>query len=152
MQTSLKYFSLLAFLLILLVGCRDVEEEVIKKHPLDNSLCNFNQGECNQIVADLTVSLSITPEHAPSELPLNVKLNFSQDVENVKFLVEGRDMFMGIIPGSLHQVSDSKTQYEGELIYGSCSSNYMVWRMFVSFDYQQQSQTVLFDFLADNQS
>jgi hypothetical protein len=55
---------------------------------------------------------------------------------------------MGIIPVSLSEIKDNV--YQGPVIFGSCSSNYMVWRVFVSFDYQQQTRTLMYDFLADN--
>ncbi|MCE9678452.1 hypothetical protein LZP69_04465 [Shewanella sp. AS1] len=144
--------------LILLTGCSDQKEaqksEAVQQTSLafqtDDSLCKFSQGACAQQLNNLQIELTIFPETAPSEKPLQVNFTFSQPVENLKVRVEGRDMFMGIIPLNLTQTD--KNHYQSTLIYGSCSSNYMVWRMFVSFTLDGKSQTALFDFLADNEN
>ncbi len=57
-------------------------------------------------------------------------------------------MFMGIIPVKLSQLNEK--QYSGQLIFGSCSSNYMVWRVFVSFKQNDELHVATFDFLADS--
>ncbi|CAM3966923.1 hypothetical protein SHAQ108633_05565 [Shewanella aquimarina] len=57
-------------------------------------------------------------------------------------------MFMGVIPVILSETA--KNTYKGTLIYGSCSSNYMVWRLIASFEIDGQSKAVMYDFLADN--
>ncbi len=116
---------------------------------IDTSLCQFQHKPCEQSLNELLVSLNISPESAPSEKPLQVDLTFSKKVENLTSRIEGRDMFMGVIPVNL--VETNKNHYQATTIYGSCSSNYMVWRMFVSFTYQEQLHSLWFDFLADNQ-
>ncbi len=115
---------------------------------IDDSLCQFAQAPCQQTINGIDISLSITPEMTPSEKPLTVSLTFSEPVQLLGARVEGRDMFMGVIPLNLTETAESR--YNGTLVYGSCSSNYMVWRMFVSFNVKGQQQHVMFDFLADN--
>ncbi|MCG9696680.1 hypothetical protein [Shewanella sp. Isolate11] len=142
--------------LFLLSGCFNQESnqkvtsklESQSQFEIDDSLCQFKQSECKQTIADLLISLTISPENTPSEKPLQIDLDFSKPVENLSGRIEGRDMFMGIIPVNLSQTSEN--HYQATTVYGSCSSNYMVWRLLVSFIYQGQPRTVIFDFLADN--
>jgi hypothetical protein len=131
-----------------LIACERPQTQEQAKLAIDETLCQFSVGECYQEVADLQVGLLIDPVNTPSEKPLLVTLNSNQAITNISMRIEGRDMFMGVIPVSLSQIKN--TSYQGSLIFGSCSSNYMVWRVFVSFDYQQQPRTLMYDFLADN--
>ncbi|GGB68595.1 hypothetical protein K8B83_12715 [Shewanella inventionis] len=133
---------------IFLIACDNTKNSQQTTFEKDPSLCQFSAGQCYQKVADLTVGLMIDPVRTPSEKPLNITLNFSQAITNIAMRVEGRDMFMGIIPVALSSTANNQAQ--GTLIYGSCSSNYMVWRAFVSFDYQGQTRTLTYDFLADS--
>lgn len=142
--------------IILLTACSEGNDSTVvaqnttknSAFPIDNNLCQFAQAPCQQTVNGIDISLSITPESAPSEKPLAVSLSFSESVQLLGARVEGRDMFMGVIPLNLTETAESR--YNGTLVYGSCSSNYMVWRMFVSFNVKGQQQHVMFDFLADN--
>ncbi|AZG73339.1 hypothetical protein [Shewanella livingstonensis] len=140
---------ILHFFLMFLIACDRPETQENKDLGIDTSLCQFSAGECYQNVADLKVGLLIDPVNTPSEKPLIVTLNSNQAITNISMRIEGRDMFMGVIPVSLSLIKDNA--YQGALIFGSCSSNYMVWRVFVSFDYQQRPRTLMFDFLADNE-
>ncbi|MGX9462504.1 hypothetical protein ACWXWU_14900 [Shewanella sp. A14] len=140
--------SVLSFFSMFLMACDNSKMPENNQFPVDKTLCQFSQGECYKKVADVSVGLMIDPVNTPSEKPLNLTLKTSQAITNVSIRVEGRDMFMGVIPVSLSSITDNEIQ--GTLIFGSCSSNYMVWRVFVSFDYQQQPRTLLYDFLADN--
>ncbi|UJF20716.1 hypothetical protein [Shewanella sp. OMA3-2] len=131
-----------------LVACDNPKTTEKTTLPTDPTLCQFSAGECHKKVADLTVKLMINPVHTPSEKPLNITLTSSQAITNISMRIEGRDMFMGVIPVSLSSVEDNEAN--GTLIFGSCSSNYMVWRAFVTFDYNNQPRTLIYDFLADN--
>ncbi|WP_028765107.1 hypothetical protein [Shewanella colwelliana] len=114
----------------------------------DVSLCDFYEGICIVNVGEDALTLNITPANTPSEKPLSVSVNLPESAVLISARVEGRDMFMGIIPLNLSQTA--KTEYKATLIYGSCSSNYMVWRMFVTYRNKGVEQTAMFDFLADN--
>ena len=48
-------------------------------------------------------------------------------------------MFMGVIPVNVKQTD--KMTYIGQMVYGSCSSGYMVWRGFVSFNVNGETKT-----------
>ncbi|MFT6132398.1 MAG: hypothetical protein ACJAW2_001120 [Shewanella sp.] len=131
-----------------LVACDKPQTQEHANLVIDKTLCQFSVGECYKKVTDLQVGLLIDPINTPSEKPLIVTLSSNQKITNISMRIEGRDMFMGIIPVSLSEIKDNV--YQGPVIFGSCSSNYMVWRVFVSFDYQQQTRTLMYDFLADN--
>ena len=60
------------------------------------------------------------------------------------------DLQVGLLIDPVNTPSEKDNVYQGPLIFGSCSSDYMAWRVFVSFDYQQQPRTLMYDFLADN--
>ncbi|MGI2175461.1 hypothetical protein [Shewanella ulleungensis] len=131
-----------------LVACDNTKNISENTFPKDLTLCQFSTGECYKNVADISVGLMIDPVNTPSEKPLNITLKSTQAITNISMRIEGRDMFMGVIPVLLSSVTDNESQ--GTLIFGSCSSNYMVWRAFVTFDYQNQQRTLMYDFLADN--
>ncbi|NRB22905.1 hypothetical protein [Shewanella sp.] len=114
----------------------------------DTSLCDFSQTSCNKQVAGINLSLLITPFNTPSEKPLTIELASSEAINDVSMRIEGRDMFMGLIPVKLSKLNEK--QYNGQLIFGSCSSNYMVWRAFVNFTKNGEPQVAIFDFLADS--
>ena len=141
---------------MLLFGCEPTEkqEPTLAQKANENgfesdpTLCNFKEQSCNIDVGSQRISLSISPGNAPSEQPLFVTLTSSVALEDLSVRVEGRDMFMGVIPVILSQTA--KNTYHGTLIYGSCSSNYMVWRLIASFKIQGESKVVMFDFLADS--
>jgi hypothetical protein len=136
------------FFLMFLTACDRPQTQEQQDLPIDETLCEFSEGECYQEVAGLQVGLLIDPVDTPSEKPLIVTLKSSQAITNVSMRIEGRDMFMGVIPVTLSEIQNNS--YQGSLIFGSCSSNYMVWTVIVSFDYQQQPRTLMYDFLADN--
>ncbi|MGR6502290.1 hypothetical protein [Shewanella sp. Koi 1] len=133
-----------------LTACNEKTTQQIKTTPADLTLCVFTQGDCIKRIGDIELRISLTPAHAPSEKPLTLKLLTSDTIENLQIRLEGRDMFMGVIPVNFREVN--KTTYEGQMIYGACSSGYMVWRGFISFSRNGVQQAVVFDFLADNPS
>lgn len=139
----------LGILIVLLtVACSDDFAHQEAKNNRDKNLCQFQQGACIQTIDKNTISLSFTPKFAPSEVPIQVKINTSQVVNNLSMRLEGRDMFMGIIPVTLSQKNNY--EYNASIIYGSCSSGYMVWRAFIHYEKDGQDYNLHFDFLADN--
>ncbi|MGL4613423.1 MAG: hypothetical protein ACRCVV_05880 [Shewanella sp.] len=140
----LGFFSLL--LAFNLLGCK----ENAVKQGLDPTLCDFQQDECVKNSDTVKLRLALTPRHAPSEKPLTLKLLASSPITDVNIMLEGRDMFMGVIPVNVQQLDEKA--YEGKLLYGSCSSGYMVWRGTIKFNHNGVTQRVQFDFLADNTS
>nr|WP_275659106.1 hypothetical protein [Shewanella sp. Isolate8] len=142
--------------MVLATGCekpqkapeQEVKSATEATFEIDTSLCDFHRGACDKQVGETLISLAISPADVPSEKPLSVTLSSGATLDNLKVRVEGRDMFMGVIPVILSETA--KNAYQGTLIYGSCSSNYMVWRLIASFEIGGQSKTVMYDFLADN--
>ncbi|SHG87287.1 hypothetical protein [Ferrimonas marina] len=105
-------------------------------------LCDFYQGPCP---GSADGSLVMTPAHAPSERPLSLSLNLPDGEQVQSARIEGRDMFMGVIPV---RFDDSG---EAEVIYGSCASGYMVWRLWVTSEDKDGTEiTRYFDWLADS--
>lgn len=139
--------SIFLFSLCFLIACERDKVGVETPFKVDVSLCDFYAGPCYQKVDNIDVQLGFTQPSAPSELPIDLSLQFSAPVTHVNMSVEGRDMFMGVIPVSVQ--STNSQSFKAQLIYGSCSSNYMVWRANVAFDYDGVTRQVWFDFLAD---
>lgn len=147
---KLTFFSFIVLACSSLVACSDDQKEIVQPAVIDTSLCDFKSGACVGVKQDLSVALTIDPINTPSEKPLSIQLSSNKTIKLISSRVEGRDMFMGVIPLKLNETS--KNNYQGTLVYGSCSSGYMVWRLFIEFEYNGQRQTMFYDFLADNDS
>ncbi len=143
-----KHIFSLIFVSFLITACSDPEQENSQDFVIDTTLCQFKQGECVRNIDGVEFRLAISPENTPSEKPLTLTLRTSKAVKDLTIRVEGRDMFMGVIPVNLSQVTEKL--YKGSLLYGSCSSGYMVWSAIVSFEHNGKTQALIFDFLADN--
>lgn len=141
-------YLFIALILINLTACTEDAKQVTHKSSSDPSLCQFSAGDCVKQVDDIKLAISLSPANAPSEKPLTLRLLASTPIKNVQIRLEGRDMFMGVIPVNVKQ-TDEMT-YIGQMVYGSCSSGYMVWRGFVSFEANGENKATVFDFLADN--
>ncbi|MFS1438671.1 hypothetical protein [Shewanella sp. 10N.286.48.A6] len=141
-----------SFFIVFLGGCNPQSNtKTVTSDVIDSSLCQFQQGVCKLNVNSVDIMLMINPVFTPSEKPLSIDLHFSVPVTDVKMRIEGRDMFMGVIPVNLTAEKNSNpNHYKGSAIYGSCSSNYMVWRALVNYSIDGKPQSTWFDFLADN--
>ncbi|MGL5047185.1 MAG: hypothetical protein ACRC6S_06415 [Shewanella sp.] len=146
--TRLSPYVFIALFSVNLTACKQDANQPPLNSSLDPSLCQFSQGECIKKVSDIMLTFSLSPGSAPSEKPLTLKLFSSVPITDVQIRLEGRDMFMGVIPVNVKQTSERT--YIGQLVYGSCSSDYMVWRGFVSFNLRGETNTVVIDFLADD--
>ncbi|MCE9786948.1 hypothetical protein [Shewanella chilikensis] len=136
------------FSLLLLLGCDQAQTPKETQSVSDPSLCDFSVSACVKTLGEQQVSLMLNPSFAPSEKPIHWQLGFNSSVSNLKLRVEGRDMFMGVIPMT-PSATEGET-FEGQLIFGSCSSGYMVWRVFVSWQQGAEQYSTWFDFLADS--
>ncbi|MFG7353388.1 hypothetical protein ACGMNB_20725 [Shewanella oncorhynchi] len=146
--TRLSPYLFIALFSFNLTACKEDAKQVTLKSSLDPSLCQFSRGDCVKRVGDVELTFRLSPGSAPSEKPLTLQLLSSMPISNVQIRLEGRDMFMGVIPVNVKQ-TDEMT-YIGQMVYGSCSSGYMVWRGFVSFNLNGETKTAVFDFLADD--
>lgn len=115
----------------------------------DLSLCQFSQGPCRVSVNDIELVIELKPANAPSETPLQFRLSSDKPIENLSIKLEGRDMFMGVIPVRVTAID--RGMFSGDFIYGSCSSHYMVWRAFISFTVHGEPKIAFIDFLADSE-
>ncbi|WP_133309338.1 hypothetical protein [Parashewanella curva] len=131
-----------------LIGCGQKDTKNVEKGSSDPTLCSFLDNSCTKSTKGVNFTIKISPEEVPSEQDLHFRLTVDKTVINVKARLEGRDMFMGIIPVVLSQ-TESNT-YDSQFMLGSCASGYMVWRLFISAEYQGQQINTHFDFLADN--
>ena len=148
-QRALLLFCSLC-LLILLSACEKNSADISsnsEQSKQQENLCNFHHGKCTVVKDDITFSITMSPAFAPSEAPISLALESSTEVEIQSISLQGRDMFMGVIPVNFDQTS--KTSYLASFIYGSCTSDYMVWRLTVNFLLDSKRQ-VYFDFRADN--
>ncbi|WP_345315624.1 hypothetical protein [Ferrimonas gelatinilytica] len=82
--------------------------------------------------------------HAPSEQSLALTLTSPDGWQVRGARIEGRDMFMGVIPVRFD------TQGRATVMYGSCSSDYMVWRLWVTLENAEGEERIrFFDWRAD---
>ncbi|ABL99995.1 conserved hypothetical protein [Shewanella amazonensis SB2B] len=134
--------------LIFLSGC-DQNQISTQRSVKEPGLCDFHAGECQHSLGENIIRLSLSPANAPSEKPLNFQLKSTDKLVIASSRIEGRDMFMGVIPLKWQQMDENT--FNATAVYGSCSSDYMVWRLWLSVSNEAgQSQQIWFDFLADN--
>ncbi|MBY6185504.1 hypothetical protein KUV89_02490 [Marinobacter hydrocarbonoclasticus] len=132
----MKYAALL--MALFLAGCSESSPE--SQQTWDPTLCQFDAGACERNGA----LLALSPASAPSEKPLTLSLELAPGQTIVDARIEGRDMFMGVIPVRFDDSGNA------EVIYGSCASGYMVWRLMVTTeDANGEQKHHLFDWLAD---
>ena len=141
------------FLLIIItlstIGCKPEKQTTSIESPEDQSLCQFTKGDCSARIDNISLSIHLSPENAPSEKPLTLDIYTDKPVNSILVRIEGRDMFMGVIPVQMRQIAEN--HFQGTLVYGSCSSGYMVWRAFVTLNNATHPITATFDFLADSE-
>lgn len=144
-----KYF----FILIIIITLQACDKNTVKNDKLDQfdrSLCEFSKAWCEKEVNGIKLSILIDPNSVPSEKQLNLNLMSNAPLSDLEARIEGRDMFMGMIP--LHFESKDKKSFESKFMLGSCASGYMVWRLFVSGKSDGKEFTIFFDFLADQKN
>lgn len=132
-----------------LIACEPAHDIEPKKMEVDSSLCQFQTHACEQDVNGNILSMQFDKKDAPSEKPIAMTLTFSKPVSDVQVVIEGRDMYMGVIPVSIKPIKNDNMTYLGSLIYGSCASGYMVWRAIITYKQDGTTHQVWFDFLAD---
>ncbi len=138
-KKALKSGYLAVIALVLLTGC-DKEPPSVEKNLQSDILCDFHAGTCRQSELGLT----LTPAQAPSEVPLELGLTLPEGWQVRGARVEGRDMFMGVIPVRFD--ADGRAS----LLYGSCSSGYMVWRLWLTLENAEGEEVIrFFDWRAD---
>ena len=147
-NTSIHKIISLLIIVISITSCGDVTTKNDKLDQIDRSLCQFSEGSCDNEINGVKIALFITPKTVPSEKNLTINVKTNEPVNIISARIEGRDMFMGIIPIQFNELINKN--FSTDVILGSCASGYMVWRLFVTIEKDGISSTVFFDFLADN--
>lgn len=127
---------------VLLWGCDKQEKQNIAE-----LLCFEQNPICQKQIDKNTVKFSISPENAPSEEKITVDLYFSNPVQQLQSRIEGRDMFMGMIPVQWKKLSSD--HYQAQILYGACDSGSMIWRMSLEWSENKEIKTSFFDFESD---
>lgn len=83
-------------------------------------------------------------EEATTEPKANTQSS-QVNISNVSAYLEGKDMFMGKVPVFFEQTDKSNT-YSAQSLLASCSEEFMVWRLWITLDIAEQSQTFFVDF------
>ncbi|WP_163933035.1 hypothetical protein [Paraferrimonas sp. SM1919] len=138
-------FSVQCVLILLIISCSEPSDNFADK--TDSSLCNQNPAACFLQLKNNQLQLIISEPSAPSGQPFSMILQTAKPITNVTAKLAGRDMYMGELPIHFDAIQGG---HQAQIMYGSCASNYMVWRLTISFDNQGQRELVWFDFLADN--
>lgn len=136
-EVDVRY--ILVIISLCLVACSKQE------HPSEsNSLCFIQDSLCKKNSHQNQITFSMTPTHAPSEEWITFDVKFSQPIDGIEGRIEGRDMFMGVIPVTWKKLSS--THYQAKVLYGACDSGAMIWRLSLVWN---QHQTTFFDFRSD---
>ena len=105
-------------------------------------------GSCKKESNHAEIALLISPNTVPSGEKLDLSITSNELIKIKSARIEGRDMFMGIIPIKFNRIKNRG--FFSNAFLGSCASGYMVWRLFITFEKKGIESTVYFDFLADN--
>ncbi len=135
-------------MVLIITSCGDTKPKKNKPDQIDRSLCQFYKVSCTKEINGVKITLLIDPKSVPSEKKLTLKLSSNKPIKIKSARIEGRDMFMGIIPVQFNYITN--IDLLGETTLGSCTSGYMVWRLIVNIDINGTSSSVFYDFLADN--
>ncbi|RYV01430.1 hypothetical protein SOPP22_13640 [Shewanella sp. OPT22] len=133
---------------LLVCSCGDSKQKNAIPDQIDRSLCNFLVSSCLKEANGAEIALFISPNTVPSEQDLTISLKSNKNITIKSARIEGRDMFMGVIPIKVKELNNN--DFSANAILGSCASGYMVWRLFVTYELNGQTSTVFYDFLADN--
>ena len=147
-NTSFIRKLLILITVLVITSCGDSKQKNGKPDQIDGSLCQFSQGSCTKEINGVKITLLINPKTVPSEKNIQLKLSVNKPVKIKSARIEGRDMFMGMIPIKFNSIKNK--EFLGDAILGTCASGYMVWRLIVNIDVNGTPSTVFYDFLADN--
>ena len=87
-----------------------------------------------------TLQLTLSPEHAPVETPLQLRLQSQKPLRAISGELQGISMYMGRIPLVWRQQAaeqpEALTTWQAELFLGACSDPNMQWQLQLILDYQ----------------
>jgi hypothetical protein len=68
-----------------------------------------------------------------------------KSITKISAHIEGKDMFMGKVP-VFFQPTEKNDRYLAQGLLGSCSDEQMIWRLWVTVDMAEKTQTFFVDF------
>ena len=151
----LKQLSLVGFLL-LISACKPVSEQSsvsIVSALVAQCIDSQSQCEINTELALFNVKFSQhqLSDKVKTELPFFIELaeisqqNAIQSITKVSAYLEGRDMFMGKVP-VFFESTDKDNVYLAQSLLANCSEEQMVWRLWITVELEDKTQTFFVDF------
>ncbi|WP_445426734.1 hypothetical protein [Alishewanella sp. HL-SH06] len=123
MRTAINSVICLVFLLALTAcqpNAKDSSEQLLLQTPM--------------------LQLTLSPEHAPVETPLQLRLHSNKPLRAINAEIQGISMYMGRIPLQWRQQaleqSAEFTVWQAEFFLGACSDPQMQWQLQLILDYQ----------------
>lgn len=151
----LKWLPLVGCLLFI-SGCKPVSEkssENIASALVAQCIDSQSQCEINTEFANFNVKFSQHKllDKVKTELPFFIELTPTsqqspiQSITKVSAYLEGRDMFMGKVP-VFFEPTDKDNVYLAQSLLANCSEEQMVWRLWITVELKDKTQTFFVDF------
>lgn len=166
----LKQFRLIG-LFLLLSACKPVSEQnpasnvsvLVSQCIESQSLCEvntelgsfsikFSQHQLSdKVKTELPFFIELAERKKTSELVIehsskpSTKKSTTKSSTKVSAYLEGKDMFMGKVPVFFEQGTNEGT-YVAQSLLASCSEDRMVWRLWITVDMSEKTQTFFVDF------
>lgn len=163
----LKQLPLVSFLLFI-SACKPVaEHNSLSNSPVLVPQCIESQSHCETSTELANFSIKFSQQalsnNVKTELPFTIELTHlrqknnqhiselqskqktKQSITKVSAHLEGKDMFMGKVPVFFEQGA-SETIYRAQSLLASCSEELMIWRLWITVEMNEQTQTFFVDF------
>ena len=148
--------TLLVALSLILSACKPISDQNsnnIKQNA--EPLCISSQSDCEITTEKARFSVKFSQhkliDKVKTELPFGIELSNLPDLKSSKGItkvsahLEGKDMFMGKVP--VFFVSEGNDNiYRAESLLANCSEEQMIWRLWITVEVEDQSQTFFVDF------
>ncbi len=151
----LKQLPVVGFLL-LTSACKPVGEQSsasIASALVAQCIDSQSQCEINTELANVSVKFSQhqLSDKIKTELPFFIELTLIfqqsplQGITKVSAYLEGKDMFMGKVP-MFFEPTDKDNVYLAQSLLANCSEEQMVWRLWITVELKDKTQTFFVDF------
>jgi hypothetical protein len=129
--------------------CIDSQSQCEVSTELANFSIKFSQHQLStQVKTELPFVIKLTKLPKTKtllNLDQNIKQNTEQLITKISAYLEGKDMFMGKVPVFFQQ-TDKNDVYTAESLLASCSEDLMIWRLWITVEMANKSQTFFVDF------
>jgi hypothetical protein len=154
-------------LFLLLSACKPVSEQnsvsntsvLVSQCIESQSLCEINtelgsfsikfsqQQLSDKVITELPffIELSQLKKNSEQITDQRSKPSTNKSITKVSAYLEGKDMFMGKVPVFFDQGANEST-YVAQSLLASCSEDQMVWRLWVTVEIVEKTQTFFVDF------